>query len=322
MKAVVYTRFGPPEVLTIEDVAKPTPKADEVLVRVHATTVTSAEAAMRRGEPLWGRVILGFFRPRKRMRTLGTELAGVIESVGESVTRFRPGDEVFGFAGFNIGANAEYMRLPERGSLALKPRNKTFEEAAAAVDGASTALYFLRDKAGIRRAQRVLVIGASGSIGTYAVQLARHFGAHVTAVCSTGNAELVRSLGAHEVVDYTREDFTHNGDTYDIVFDTAGKSSFARCRGSLTPTGCYLPTTGLYNYVLSAWTRVRGGKRVRTGMSVDKRDALEFLRPLIEAGELRIVIDRRYEIDDIVEAHRYVDTGRKRGNVVVTVAPR
>ena len=320
MKAVVYTRFGPPEVLAVEEVAKPTPRADEVLVRVHATTVTSAEAAMRRGEPLWGRVILGFFRPRKRMRTLGTELAGVIESVGESVTRFRPGDEVFGFAGFSIGANAEYMRLRERGSLALKPRNRTFEEAAAAVDGASTALYFLRDKAAIRRDQRVLVVGASGSIGTYAVQLARYFGAHVTAVCSMGNADLVRSLGAHEVVDYTREDFTRNGKTYDIIFDTVGKSSFRRCQGSLTPSGCYLPTTGLFNYVLSAWTRLWGGKRVRTGMSVDKRDALEFLRPLIEADALRVVIDRRYEIDDIVEAHRYVDSGRKRGNVVVTVA--
>jgi NADPH:quinone reductase-like Zn-dependent oxidoreductase len=320
MKAVVYTRFGPPEVLAVEEVAKPTPQAHEVLVRVHATTVTSAEAAMRRGEPLWGRVILGFFRPRKRMRTLGTELAGVIESVGESVTRFRPGDEVFGFAGFSIGANAEYMRLPERGSLALKPRNRTFEEAAAAVDGASTALYFLRDKAAIRRDQKVLVVGASGSIGTYAVQLARYFGAHVTAVCSMGNADLVRSLGAHEVVDHTREDFTRNGKTYDIIFDTVGKSSFRRCRGSLTPSGCYLPTTGLFNYVLSAWTRLWGGKRVRTGMSVDKRDALEFLRPLIEADALRVVIDRRYEIDDIVEAHRYVDSGRKRGNVVVTVA--
>jgi NADPH2:quinone reductase len=319
MKAVTYSRFGPPDVLAVEDVAEPTPRANEVLVEIHATTVTSAEAAMRRGEPLWGRVIIGFFAPRKRMRTLGIELAGVVAAVGERVTRFRPGDEVFGFAGFNIGANAEFMCLRETSSLALKPRNKSFEESAAAVDGASTALYFLRDKARIEPGQRVLIIGASGSIGTYAVQLARHFGAHVTAVCSTGNVELVESLGAHAVVDYTREDFTTRGETWDIVFDTVGKSAFARCKGSLTPTGCYVATTGLFNYVLAAWTRLRGGKRVITGMSVDKREALEVLRPLLESGELRIVIDRRYTLDQIVEAHRYVDTGHKRGNVVITV---
>jgi NADPH2:quinone reductase len=253
------------------------------------------------------------------MRTLGIELAGVIESVGKHVTRFRPGDEVFGFTGFSIGANAQYKCMPQTGSLALKPSNKSFAQAAAAVDGASTALFFLRDKAGIRSGHKVLVIGASGSIGTYAVQLARHFGADVTGVCSTPNVELVKSLGAHRVIDYTRDDFTDNGETYDIIFDTVGKSSFSRCKGSLTENGCYLPTTGLFNYVRAAWTRLRGGKRVLTGMSVNKNEALEFLRPLIEADALKIVIDRRYTIDEIVEAHRYVDSGRKRGNVVVTL---
>ena len=319
MRAAVYTRFGPPEVLELRDIPKPAPAHDEVLVRVHATTVTSAEAAMRRGEPLWGRVVIGVFRPRRRMRVLGIELAGVIESVGAAVTRFAPGDEVFGFAGFSIGANAEYMCLRETASLALKPVDKSFEESAAAVDGASTALFFLRDKARIRAGQRVLVIGASGSIGTYAVQLARHFGAEVTGVCSTANVELVASLGAHRVVDYTREDFTKSGETWDIVFDTVGKSSFSRCKGVLGDRGCFVATTGLHNYVLAAWTRLWGGKRVITGMSVDKRAALPLLRELIEAGALRIVIDRRYTLDEIVEAHRYVDSGRKRGNVVVTV---
>jgi NADPH:quinone reductase-like Zn-dependent oxidoreductase len=305
MKAVVYTRFGPPEVLELRDVPKPNPARQEVLIRIHATTVTSAEAAMRRGQPLWGRVIIGFFRPRKRMRVLGIELAGVIEAVGAAVTRFAPGDEVFGFAGFAIGANAEYMCM--------------LEESAAAVDGASTALFFLRDKVGVYAGQRVLVIGAAGSIGTYAVQLARMFGAEVTGVCSTRNIDLVTSLGADRVIDYTREDFTKLGQTWDVVFDTVGKSSFARCNGALTPTGCYVATTGLFNYALAAWTRLRGGKRVLTGMSVDKRDALEVLRPLLESGALRIVIDRRYTLEQIVEAHRYVDTGRKRGNVVLSV---
>ncbi|MBC8067260.1 MAG: NAD(P)-dependent alcohol dehydrogenase [Deltaproteobacteria bacterium] len=319
MKAVVYTEFGPPEVLAIREVARPTPRAREVLIRIHATTVTSAEAAMRRGRPLWGRAIIGLFRPRKRMQTLGIELAGVIEAVGQQVTRFAPGDAVFGFAGFRVGANAEYMCLPEHGSLVCKPSNISFEQAAAAVDGATTALFFLRDKAGIRAGQRVLVVGASGSIGTYAVQLARHFGAHVTGVCSTANVELVRELGAHHVIDYLREDFCAGSEAYDVVFDTVGKSSFARCKPVLTAHGCYLPTTGLGNYALALWTRIRGGKRVHSGMSVDKREALAFVRSMIEADGLRVVIDRCYPLDAIASAHRYVDTGRKRGNVVVTV---
>jgi NADPH:quinone reductase-like Zn-dependent oxidoreductase len=320
MKAVVYDRFGPPDVLEVRDVPIPTPGDDEVLVRIHATTVTAAEAAMRRGRPWWGRVVLGFLRPRRRMRTLGTELAGVVASVGRNVTRFRVGDEVFGFAGFRIGANAEYMRLGETASLSIKPTNTSFEEAAAAVDGGSTALFFLRDKAGVGPGDRVLIVGASGSIGSFAVQLARHFGADVTGVCSTRNVELVESLGAQRVVDYTREDFTRANAAYDIVFDTAGKSSFAACRGTLAPGGRYVATTGLVNYFLALWTRAGGGKRVVTGMSVDKSGALPFLRSLIEAGQLRIVIDRCYPMEEIVEAHRYVDSGRKRGNVAIRVA--
>jgi len=320
MKAVVYDRFGPPDVLEVRGVPTPTPGDDEVLVRIRATTVTAAEADMRRGRPLWGRIVLGFLRPRRRMRTLGTELAGTVASLGKNVTRFRVGDEVFGFAGFRIGANAEYLRLGERASMCIKPTNTSFEEAAAAVDGASTALFFLRDKAGVRAGDRVVIVGASGSIGSSAVQLARHFGADVTGVCSTKNVEFVESLGAQRVIDYTREDFTRANAAYDIVFDTAGKSSFAACRGTLAQGGRYVATTGLSNYLLAMWTRVGRGKRVVTGMSIDKSEALPFLRSLIEAGQLRVVIDRVYVMDEIVEAHRYVDAGRKRGNVVIQVA--
>jgi NADPH:quinone reductase-like Zn-dependent oxidoreductase len=319
MKAAVYDRFGPPEVLELRDLPAPWPGDDEVLVRVRATTVTAAEAAMRRGRPIWGRVVLGFVRPRRRMRILGTELAGVVESVGKNVTWFRVGDEVFGFAGFRIGANAEYMRLGEGASLCTKPINTSFEEAAAAVDGASTALFFLQ-KARIRPGDQVLIVGASGSIGSYAVQLARHFGAEVTGVCRTRNVEFVKSLGADRVIDYTREDFTQAATQHDIVFDTAGKSSFTACRKALKQGGRYVTTTGLVNYLLAFCTRWGRGKRVITGMSVDKSEALPFLRSLIEAGQLRIVIDRCYPLEQIVEAHRYVESGRKRGNVAITVA--
>lgn len=320
MRAVVYDRFGPPEVLRLEEVDKPVPGDDAVLIRVRASTVTSAECQMRAGRPLWGRVVLGLWRPRRKMRTLGLELAGEVESVGRNVRRFRPGDEVFGFAGFDVGACADYKCLPEKASLALKPANTTYDEAAAVVDGATTALFFLRDKARIQRGEKVLVNGASGSIGSYAVQLAKHLGAEVTGVCGGRNVELVRSLGADHVVDHTRENFTENGRRYDIVFDAVGRSSYSACRRSLTRTGRYLATTGLVNYPLAVWTTVRGGPRVITGMSVEKNAALVFLRELIEAGRLRIIIDRRYPLEQIVDAHRYVETGHKSGNVVISVA--
>ncbi|NUT40917.1 MAG: NAD(P)-dependent alcohol dehydrogenase [Thermoactinospora sp.] len=315
MKAAVYTRFGPPEVISLHQVPKPRPRDGEVLIKVRATTVTSAECAMRRGRPLWGRVILGFLRPRKRMRRLGTELAGQVEAVGSKVTRFGPGDEVFGFTGFRLGANAEYVCLPQQASLALKPGATGFEEAAAAVDGASTALHFL-SKAKIRPGHRVLVYGASGSIGSYAVQLAKRLGAHVTAVCGPSNADLVTGLGADEVIDYTKQDYSRGGARYDIVFDTLGKSSFARARAVLGRRGRYAVTTGLHNSLLSLIT-----PRVVTGMSVEKNEALQLIRGLLEAGQLRVVIDRRYSFEEIAEAHRHVETGRKRGNVVVSITP-
>ncbi len=319
MKAVVVRGFGPPEVLRLEDIDRPSPRRGEVLIKVHATTVTAAETMMRRGRPVWGRVIIGFTRPRKRFRVLGTELSGEVVSVGRGVHRFQPGDEVFGFTSFSLGAYAEYARMPETGSLAHKPKNATYHEAAAAVDGATTALYFLRDKARVQAGERVLINGASGSIGTYAVQLAAYFGAQVTGVCSTRNVELVRSLGADRVIDYTAEDFTRGGETYDVIFDTIGKSSYARCRSSLAKHGRYVSTVGLWNNVLTLWTSVVGTTKVVTGMSVNTNEALPFIRDLIEAGTLTIVIDRRYSLADIAEAHRYVEAGHKRGNVVISM---
>lgn len=319
MKAVVFDKYGAPEVLELREVAKPVLGDRAVLIKVHATTVTTAECMLRAGLPKWGRVVSGILRPRKKMRTLGTELAGEVEAVGRQVRRFRPGDQVFGFAGFDIGANAQYICLPENASLALKPGNRTYEESACAVDGPTTALYFLMGKAKLRSGQHVLINGASGSVGTYAVQLAKLCGARVTAVCGPTNVELVKSLGADEVIDYTRADFTDNSDSYDIIFDAVGKSSFARCRKALTNNGCYLPTTGLINFFWTAFTSITGGKRVLAGMSVRKDEALVHVRELLEADKLTIVVDRRYDLGEIVEAHRYVDQGHKRGNVVVAV---
>ncbi|GAA4468901.1 NAD(P)-dependent alcohol dehydrogenase [Phytohabitans houttuyneae] len=315
----MFHRYGPPEVLSVVDVPTPVVRDSQVLIRVHATTVTSAECGMRRGEPRWGRVILGPVRPRRGVRVLGLEFAGEVVEAGRSVGRFRVGERVFGFTGFAVGAAAEYLRLPERASIAAMPANVGFAQAAATVDGFTTAWYFLRDLADLQPGQRVLVIGASGSIGTYAVQLARHLGAVVHGVCSGRNAELVTSLGAERVYDYTVEDFRTGGERYDAVFDTVGRSSYSACRPVLAPRGSYLPTTGLANNALALWTAARGGPRVRTGMSVRKHAALAALRELLEADKLQIVIDRAYPLEEIVEAHRYVDGGHKVGNVVVTV---
>lgn len=321
MKAIIYTEYGPPEVLRLAEVEKPAPQDNQVLIRIHATTAAAAEVMERRGDSVLGRIILGFRKPRKRFRILGLELAGEIEAVGRAVQRFRKGDQVYGFTGFRLGAYTEYTCMPEKGSLALKPANLTYEEAAAVVDGASTALYFLRDKGRIQRGQKVLIIGASGGIGTFAVQLTKYFGADVTGVCSTAHVELVKSLGADRVVDYTREDFTKSGERSDIIFDTAGKSSFSRCKDSLTKNGRYLVTNGtmLTNFARTIWSSLIGGKKFVFGLSIEKTEALVFLKELIEAGKIKPVIDRCYPLEQIVEAHRYVDTGHKKGNVVITV---
>lgn len=316
MKAIVYTKFGPPEVLHLQEVEKPTPKAHEVLIKIVATAVTKEDPDMR-ASPGFN----GFLKPRNPI--LGQELAGEVEAVGRNVTRFKPGDQVFGIDSF--GAYAEYKCMPENGALAIKPVNLSYEEAASIPNGALTALPFLRDKGKIQSGQTVLIYGASGSVGAAAVQLARYYGAEVTGVCSTTNMEWVKSLGADRVIDYTQEDFTENGKTYDIIFDTVGKRSFSECKGSLTDEGIYLATVPTPVIVLQAlWTAKSGGKKVKfaaTGLrpaSAKSKD-LVFLTELIEAGKLKPVIDRRYPLEQTAEAHRYVEQGHKKGNVVITM---
>ncbi len=316
MKAIVYTKFGPPEVLQLREVEKPTPKDNEVLIKIVATTVVKEDPDMR-ASPGFN----GFLKPRHPI--LGQELAGEVEATGRDVTRFKSGDQVFGIDSF--GAYAEYKCMPEGGALAKKPVNMSYEEAASVPNGALTALPFLRDKANIRSEQTVLIYGASGSVGAAAVQLARYYRAEVTGVCSTANLEMVRSLGADQVIDYTREDFTQNRLTYDIIFDTVGKCSFSKCKGSLTDEGIYLATVPTPVIMLQAlWPAKRGSKKVKfaaTGLrpASEKINDLHFLKELIEAGKHKPVIDICYPLEQIVEAHRYVEQGHKKGNVVITV---
>jgi NADPH:quinone reductase-like Zn-dependent oxidoreductase len=318
MRAVVCDRYGPPDILRLAEVAKPVPKPDEVLVRVHATTVNRTDCAIRAGEPFISRLVSGLRRPKWRI--LGTELAGTVEATGAAVTQFTVGDEVFGVNAWRFGAHAEFVCMRERGPLARKPIGVSFEEAAAVCDGTILALGCLRP-ADVRKGRSVLIYGASGSIGTAAVQLARYFEAEVTAVCNTKNAEVVGSLGADQVIDYTREDFTGNGETYDVIFDAVGMQSFGRCKGSLKPGGAYLATDHLQNVPLALWTSRFGDKRVVFPIPprYTKRDVL-FLRKLIEEGKYRAVIDRRCPLEDVIDATRYVETKQKTGNVVLTVA--
>ena len=316
MRAVVYSEYGGPDVLRLGEVPKPTPKDDEVLIRVRATTVTAADGLVRAGVPLWGRLILGLRTPRKQV--IGTELAGEIASIGSRVTRLKPGDDVYAFTGFGLGAYAEYCCMPERGSVMPMPANTTYEQAAALVDGASTSMFFLEEKVGLQPGQRVLINGASGSIGTYSIQLAKRLGAEVIGVCSARNHDLVKSLGADHVIDYAAEDFTTHRASYDVVFDTVAKSSYARSKRALKRGGAYISTDLSLPLILqSAWTSLVGHTRAVWGMSTEKRQALRAIKELVEAGELEPVVDRRYTLETITEAHRYVDTGHKRGNVVV-----
>jgi NADPH:quinone reductase-like Zn-dependent oxidoreductase len=318
MRAVVYDRYGPPEVQRIEEVERPVPKADEVLVKIHATTVTRTDCGIRGAKPFFIRFIFGLRRPKQRI--LGTELAGEIEAVGAAVSQFAVGDAVFGStAAFMSGTHAEFVCIPESGPLARKPAGMTFEQAAAVTDGAVLALMCL-ESVHPHSGQTILVYGASGAIGTAGVQLAKHFGADVTAVCSTKHLDLVKSLGADRVIDYTKEDFTKNGYTYDVVFDAVGKHSFSRCKDSLKPGGAYVATDGLRNAFLALWTSRIGDRKVLFPIppQYTKKNVL-FLKELIEAGKYRAVIDRCYPLEEVVEATRYVETEQKTGNVVLTV---
>ena len=318
MRAVVHNRYGPPEVLRVADVERPVPTEDEVLVRVHASTVTRGDAmGVRSAEYRFTRVFTGIRRPRRT--SSGTEFAGVVEELGAAVTELRPGDDVFGVA---PGANAEYVTVRESGVIARKPTGLTHEEAAAVPEGSLLALTMLRPAAPLR-GTRVLVYGAAGSIGTAAVQLlAHHFEAEVTAVCDTKDVELVRSLGARDVLDRFQEDFTETGETYDVIFDTVGKHSFRRCRRSLKPGGTYITADlgFMYHVPLAALvTRLVGSRRARLGIGRYRREDLLLVKELVEAGTYRPVIDRTYALDEIVEATRYVETGQKTGNVVLRV---
>ncbi len=328
MKAIVWTKYGPPDVLQLKEVEKPTPKDNEVLVRIYATTVTAGDCEMRRLKfPIWlwlpMRIYAGLIRPT-RINILGQELAGEIESVGKDVKRFKEGDQVFAHAGFGMGAYAEYICLPEEpkemeGPLAIKPSNMTYEEAAAVPVGGLEALHFLR-QGNIQSGQKVLINGAGGSIGTMGIQLAKHYGAEVTAVDSTGNLDMLRSIGADQVIDYTQEDFTKSDQTYDVIFDVVGKSSFSGSVKSLKQNGRYLlANPGLSHMVRGGWTSMRSSKNVISGAASHKTGDLIFLKKLIEAGKIKSVIDRRYPLEQIAEAHSYVETGHKKGNVVITV---
>ncbi|MFF2481423.1 NAD(P)-dependent alcohol dehydrogenase [Paenibacillus sp. NPDC058071] len=324
MKAVVCEQYGSPDVLQIKEVPAPVPKDNEIRVKIVACTVTAGDCRVRGMSPpplfkLPMRFIMGFRKPRQPI--LGTEFAGIVESVGAAVTRFRPGDEVFGTAGFKFGAYAEYICMPENGALAPKPSNLTFEEAAAVPIGGLTALHYLR-KGKTGPGRKALIYGASGSIGTYAVQLARYFGAEVTAVCSSSNAELARSLGAQKTIDYNSEDFTQNGEQYDLIFDTVGKTDYGRTLSSLTRNGFYLlAVTELEHLLRGGWTSMTSGKKVVAGVAVENAEVLLFLKERIEEGKLKPVIDRQYPLAQMADAHRYVDQGRKKGNVVIQVSP-
>jgi NADPH:quinone reductase-like Zn-dependent oxidoreductase len=317
VKAVVYDRYGPAEVLRLEDVERPIPADDEVLVKVRATTVTRTDTGLRSAEYFISRFFTGLRRPKHRI--LGMELAGEVVAVGSSVTEFAVGDEVFGVKG--AGAHAELVTVKESAPIAHKPAGMSFEGAAAVCDGVMLALPCLR-RAEVQEDTRLVVYGASGSVGTAAVQLARNIGADVTAVCNTKNVELVRSLGADRVIDYTKEDFTRNGETYDVVFDAVGKHSFRRCRRSLGPGGIYVSTDLGFLWhlpLLALLTRWIGSRKAAMGIAKYTKEDVLFLKELIEAGKYRAVIDRRYSLDDVIEATKYVETGQKTGNVVLTL---
>ena len=326
MKAIVTTNYGPPDVLELQEVEKPTPKDNEVLIKIFATTVTAGDCEMRSlklplGYQLMLRAGFGVRRPRNKIP--GTEVAGEIEAIGKDVKKFKVGDQVFGSAGMGFGANAEYISLPEEpremdGGVAIKPANMTYEEAATIPFGGRDSLHFLR-LGNIQSGQKILINGAGGSIGTFAVQLAKYYGAEVTAVDSTGKLDMLSSIGADHVVDYTQEDFTKNGEIYDVIFDVIGKISFSHSAGSIKQKGTYLLANPVSQMVQALWTRMTSSKNVIMQTSSGTIADLIFLRELVEAGKLITVIDRTYPLEQTAEAHKYVEKGGKLGNVVITV---
>jgi NADPH:quinone reductase-like Zn-dependent oxidoreductase len=324
MKAILHTKYGPPDELQVQEIEKPIPRDNEVRIKIFATTVTTTDCNLRNLTflpPLLKlpmRLQFGFLKPNTPI--LGIEFAGEIEAVGQDVTRFGVGDQVYGTPEPELGAHAQYICIPEDGVLTKKPANMTYEEAATITLAGHTALYFIRDQGKIQAGQRVLIIGASGAIGTFAVQLAKYYGAEVTGVCSTTNLELVKSLGADQVIDYTKEDFTKNGQTYDVILDAVHKSSFIRCKNSLNDKGLYLVTMPSLTFLLQMlWTSIVGTKKVKNGARDATVEDLLFFNELYETEKLKTVIDKRYPLEEIAEAFRYVEKGHKKGNVVITV---
>lgn len=319
MIASVYTQYGPPEVLQLKDVPKPIPKNNEVLVKIHATTVNRTDTGFRVAEYLAVRIVGGLFKPKKTI--LGSEFAGEVESIGKDVTLFKPGDQVFGLSAYVFGTHAEYVCVPENKSIAIKPVNMSFEEAAAVCDGLMLAINYIR-KIDFSKKPKILINGASGSIGSASVQLTHYYGAEVTAVCNTKNITLVKSLGADEAIDYTQQDFTNTETLYDVILDAVGKSTFFKCKKILKPGGVYFSTElgpGWQNVFLPLITPLLGSKRVKFPIPTDSQKDILFFKELIETGKYKAVIDRKYSLEQIIEATRYVETGQKTGNVVITI---
>lgn len=325
MKAVLHTHYGSPDLLQLRDVAKPTPKANEILIAIRATTVSTGDCNVRNFtfvpnsiRPI-AKLIFGIGKPWKE-RILGTELAGEVEAVGKDVTRFKPGDLVFASTGMAGGGHAQYACLPETGAVAIKPDSLSLDEAVAIPFGANAALYFLQILGQIRAGQEILIIGASGAIGSAAVQLARHFGAKVTGVCSGANVQLVKSLGADTVIDYMREDFTKNGKSYDLIFDVVGATTFHHCKHALKPDGTFLQNImELIDVARACWTSIAGGRKIKGGVAINNLDRMSVIAKLVTAGKLRPVIDRTYPLEQTAEAFKLVEQGHKKGSVVIAV---